>query len=122
MIGHPSLRIQASPDDRQFAIVNLVMLKAEQDRLRIYVGVCGCEQSLQSGVLIITQGTDIARCVFCGEDVALRPLPLFSELLEVLQYGGPTRVENPDMEEVSGLQTEAGPDGDLPVVPETDPD
>ena len=59
-----------NPHDRQIAILNLALLKAMVTRTDLYVGLCGCETTLENGILIITPRSR-EKCLFCSRTVEL---------------------------------------------------
>ena len=59
-----------NPHDRQIAILNLALLKAMATRTDLYVGLCGCETTLEGGILIIAPRSR-EKCLFCSRTVEL---------------------------------------------------
>ena len=59
-----------NPHDRQIAILNLALLKAMATRSDLYVGLCGCETTLENRILIIAPRSR-ERCLFCSRMVEL---------------------------------------------------
>ena len=59
-----------NPRDRQIAILNLALLKAMATRMDLYVGLCGCETTLENGILIIAPRSR-EKCLFCNRTVEL---------------------------------------------------
>jgi hypothetical protein len=59
-----------NPHERQFAILNLALLKAIATDTDLYVGLCGCETTLEGGILIIAPRSR-EKCLFCSRTVEL---------------------------------------------------
>jgi hypothetical protein len=59
-----------NPHDRQIAILNLALLKAMATDTDLYVGICGCETTLENGILIIAARSR-EKCLFCNRTVEL---------------------------------------------------
>jgi hypothetical protein len=59
-----------NPRDRQIAILNLALLKAIATRTDLYVGLCGCETTVEKGILIIAPRSR-EKCLFCSRTVEL---------------------------------------------------
>jgi hypothetical protein len=59
-----------NPHERQFAILNLALLKAIATDTDLYVGLCGCETTLEGGILIIAPRSR-EKCLFCSRMVEL---------------------------------------------------
>jgi len=65
--------------DLQIAYLNLFMLHARANGEEMYVGMCGCEGSVTSQVIVLSTGGK-ERCVFCHSMVALAHIPHFPPL------------------------------------------
>jgi len=59
-----------NPHDRQIAILNLALLKAMATCTDLYVGLCGCETTLENRILIIAPRSR-EKCLFCSRTVEL---------------------------------------------------
>ncbi|NIV32834.1 MAG: hypothetical protein GWN58_26330 [Anaerolineae bacterium] len=68
-----------NPFDLQIAVLNLAMLEARVSGEEIYVGMCGCEGSIQHRVIILSARPQDG-CVFCGVKVELTHIPHYPPL------------------------------------------
>jgi len=62
------------PHERQTAVLNLTLWWAHWTGRDVYVGVCGCPQSIQTALLIAAPQA-WAQCIFCSKHVRLTRIP-----------------------------------------------
>jgi len=81
------LRLESpDPADRQIAILGLAWIESTQRGLPFYVGVCGCETSVQGGGVLIMSTHPEEHCLFCRQVVALTQIPPHREIMKRVQW------------------------------------